>query len=195
MKNAILAAAVLMLFSPTAFCEDEYSNSKYGIRVRVGGDWQIVSAAKLEIDLRELSDEQLAELFQAYHLFGVVRLAAADERKLPFVEVDFVALGKEPKTAQELAESYERGAESRGEEILVSATEADMSGVRAARLVTKLTRGRSVLSHQFFVRRARSYVVVTGVLPDASEPEEVAEVLRIIDEIEIDVDADKPVQE
>lgn len=186
------ALAIAGLLCANAVCEERYDNKPYGVDVQTVGAWKITHAAKLQIDLHQLSDEQLDELFDAYNLSEILKLG--NDQPDSWITLKFFR-GREPnRTAMELAESWERGARDHVQRktVIQGPQEMEIANVKAASLVSKVAvSNKNLVMHQYFIKRARSSVIITACLPEAASEAEVEEMTKMIKEFKIDVYADK----
>lgn len=186
MRSLLALVAFSICHSQTASGE-EYTNANYGLSIEANGDWGFSRTAKLEVDLHQLSDAQLTELFQAYQGWGVVRMAKGNGKQRPWLMIGFSTPRGEMESAVEKAEGFQAGAVQRRERVLVPAVEREFAGVPAAYLATQK---RSETHHQFFVARHRSYVIITYVVPQEDRVPDFDELMQELPTVKIKVDVD-----
>jgi hypothetical protein len=199
MKPILIFVMFLCLRQLDCLADEHYKNMAYGIDVKLDQDWKIVSSAKLEIDLQSLTDEQLKEFIRGKYKVLEIRKGESKAPKVGFdptprvtVEILDLSRSKFP-TAMDYAESYKRGAVSRNELIDREPEACTLGDVPAASLaITRTFKDVTFTTYEYFVRRPRSVVKITGFLPNPADKTLVDDLNRTIKNMLITGDADKP---
>ncbi len=194
MKRFSILSVLFWCFQISCLADEHYQNAAYGVEAKIVDDWEIVSTAKLDVDLRSLSDEQLSELIRGK--YGVLHLRKGDTKTAPSITIDLMPLTRSKfQTAMEHAESWKRGAISRGETVEQGPEACKIGEATAASIViTRSANSRSFTTYQYFVRRARSIVLITGIVHQPADESTTDQLTRMIENISIAEDADQPSQ-
>jgi hypothetical protein len=200
MKPVLIFVVFLCLRQFDCLADEHYQSTSYGIDLKLDQDWKIVSSAKEEVDLHSLTDDQLKNLLRRGE-FKVLEIRKGDAKApevgfdpTPRVTVEILNLSRSKfPTAMDYAESYKRGALSRNELIEREPEACTLGDVSAASLaITRTVKNVTFTTYEYFVRRPRSVVKITGFLPNPADKTLVDDLNRTIKNMLVTGDADKP---
>ncbi len=184
----LLVYSLSVLSIPQIAKSESYSNSGYGISLETPSDWEVVESAKLDIDLKTLTFDQLSELSRAYgEGNGVLRLQKKSEDGMVVVTIRFSA-SRSVKGTTDVAKSWQH--EDR--ETIVEPTELRVGNVNAGYLVQKVGRNKPSYWHQLIIPRTRSYMTVIAQFPPGDAESQQKELESLLSTLNVDTAADRP---